>query len=199
MNTDSKEYAAYLKGHYSRFRPVYLRYVVYPRYIRELKPGPVYDIGCGNGEFLAYCGGRGIRAIGFDHSAELVATCATARLDARLVDLCSSVPEVSPQPNVVCDNVLEHLDAGSIAKLMRNANAMLADGGTLLVITPNKRGHAVDPTHKTYITRDVLSGAVQGLPLKITKAYTHPLPRAVGGLFVYNMNVWVLNKQKESE
>lgn len=55
METQGPEYLEHLKNKYHLGRSLYLTTLVYPRYLKEISPGDVWDFGCGLGEFLSYC------------------------------------------------------------------------------------------------------------------------------------------------
>ena len=159
MRSDSQQYHEYLSGKYLPGRGLYLRMLLYPKYLRELSPspaGPVTDLGCGNGAFLDYCRRRGIAATGVDSNPHLVEVCRRKGLSVTSGDILAYRPE-SPVGRAVCDNVLEHLDRGQLDAFFGNFRQVAAPRARLLVIVPGEAGYRSDPTHKTFVTPQVIA------------------------------------------
>jgi 2-polyprenyl-3-methyl-5-hydroxy-6-metoxy-1,4-benzoquinol methylase len=105
--------------------------------------GPVLDIGCGTGGFLAVIAGVADRVVGIDISAEFVGACretiARRGLTSATVELASS--ERLPHSDgyfeaVVIVDVLHHL--GDVEPTLREVRRVLKPGGDLIVFEPNK-------------------------------------------------------------
>jgi SAM-dependent methyltransferase len=197
METDSKAYHDYLEKKYLPGRSFYLRHLFYPRLFREFHPRePIVDLGCGTGEFLAACRARGWKCAGIDSNASLVNKCVAEGLDARLDDVCRlSTLKGMQLINAISDNVLEHLDGGEIAAFFGQIRLLLAPGGVLLCIVPGTSGFKRDPTHKTYIDQEFLSGALAGTGLNVAEGFFHPINSALVARLLYlNMQVFVVRR-----
>jgi 2-polyprenyl-3-methyl-5-hydroxy-6-metoxy-1,4-benzoquinol methylase len=101
----------------------------------------VLDIGCGRGEFLEILAREGIGARGVDIDPAMVERCLEKGLNVErrdaLVELEGSEP--ATLDGVFAAQLIEHLDAPSVVRLVRSAFAALRPGGVLLVESPNPR------------------------------------------------------------
>jgi len=96
----------------------------------------VFDIGCGDGGFLARATGIGWVASGIDPDPKAVANCKSRGIDVALggVDSLSSI-EGSSYDYITASHVLEHVhDPG---KMLNEAFRLLRPGGILWLDTPN--------------------------------------------------------------
>ena len=144
MRTDSEQYQQHLLKKYHRGRGLYLRFCLYPKYLRalgDLRGREIVDLGCGSGEFLNYCQSRGIPALGVDSNEHLVAQCRSLGLEVILADILTYAPGEGKQlANLVCDNVVEHLSLEEIDRFFQNLKRIVAPGGKMLVVVPGKKG-----------------------------------------------------------
>lgn len=124
----------------------------------------VLDIGCGNGEFLAILQTAGHEAVGIDIDPAMVAECRQQGLTAYEADVVAWLPTQAEQYDAIfSSNVIEHLDAKTVAALVSGAYQALRPGGLLLLGTPNPESAIVhfheywrDPTHVRLYSRQVL-------------------------------------------
>jgi len=124
----------------------------------------VLDIGCGNGEFLGMLQTAGHEAVGVDIDPAMVAACRQQGLTAYAADVMSWLPTQTGQYDAIfSSNVIEHLDAKTVAALVSGAYQALRPGGLLLLGTPNPESAIVhlheywrDPTHVRLYSRQVL-------------------------------------------
>ncbi|MGE5275990.1 MAG: class I SAM-dependent methyltransferase [Acidobacteriota bacterium] len=128
-------------------------------------PGPVLDVGCGRGEFLALLREEGIAASGIESSPVCVRLCREAGLDVEE----GSAPElVERKPKeslgaVVAFQVVEHWPAGRIFSFLARARRALRPGGVLIAETINTdslsalRAFFLDPTHVRPVPAAALS------------------------------------------
>jgi O-antigen chain-terminating methyltransferase len=108
-------------------------------YLELFTSGPVLDVGCGRGEFLALCRDAGIEARGVDLDPAMVARCREAGLDAAQADALhalAALPDGS-LGGVFSAQLIEHLPPEAFIALVRLAHAKLRPGGVLLCETPN--------------------------------------------------------------
>lgn len=117
---------------------------------------PIFDIGCGRGEWLGLLREHGMEGIGFDTNAVQIQEGQTAGLDLRLGDALEALAQAEDNSLSVISahHLIEHLPFDSVAWLTREAGRVLAPGGLLLFETPNTRNVLVgattfytDPTH----------------------------------------------------
>jgi SAM-dependent methyltransferase len=126
----------------------------YLPFLRGL-PGPVFDAGCGRGEFLRLLGEEGIAARGVEASGVAAQTCRAAGLEVREGD---AVDDLAAAPSgslgaVVAFQVVEHWPAAQTFRFLAEARRALSAGGVLIVETINTNSLSamnafyLDPTH----------------------------------------------------
>jgi SAM-dependent methyltransferase len=124
----------------------------------------VLDIGCGHGEFLQLLQEAGHEAVGIDIDPAMVNTCQALGLTAYAGD---AISWLATQPNqfdaIFSSNVIEHMDAPSVQRLIQQAHGALRPGGLLLIGTPNPESLIVqfhefwrDPTHVRLYGRQLI-------------------------------------------
>jgi SAM-dependent methyltransferase len=127
---------------------------VYLPFLENL-PGPVFDAGCGRGEFLRLLRDHGIAARGVDASGFAVDACRTGGLDVRQGDAIEALA-AAPSGSVgavVAFQVVEHWPAADTFRFLAEARRVTAPGGILIVETVNTGSLAamnafyLDPTH----------------------------------------------------
>jgi O-antigen chain-terminating methyltransferase len=118
--------------------------------------GPVVDVGCGRGEWLALLAEAGVAAYGVDTNEVVVERCRAAGLDVRTGDALAHLREVEPGSvrAVTSFHVVEHLSLDTLVGLIDAALVALQPGGVLVLETPNPTNLNVgaasfylDPTH----------------------------------------------------
>jgi O-antigen chain-terminating methyltransferase len=126
----------------------------YLPYVRGL-PGPVFDAGCGRGEFLRLLRDEGIAARGVEASSLSANACRAAGLDVTEGDAIGVLAE-TPSASlgaVVAFQVVEHWPAASAFRFLAEARRAIAPGGVVIVETVNTDSLAamnafyLDPTH----------------------------------------------------
>ena len=102
-------------------------------------PGPVADLGCGRGEFLAALGAAGTPAIGCDANAVMVARAREKGLSVDHADLFAwlSARGDASLGGITAYQVVEHLVPADLYSLVDLALRKLAPGGRLLLETVN--------------------------------------------------------------
>jgi SAM-dependent methyltransferase len=126
--------------------------------------GPVLDLGCGRGEFVALLGEAGIDARGVDADADMVAFARGEGLDVDQADAVAALDEVEDGTlgGVFAAQLLEHLPPGAIVRLLELAARKLRPGGVLIAETINPlsplalRNYFADLTHAQPLVPETL-------------------------------------------
>lgn len=201
MRTDEKQYSDYLEAKYLPGRSLYLRWIFYPKLFRALRgTEPIVDLGCGTGEFLKECRRRKRDAIGIDSNETLANRCRAQGLKVESDSICELNSLKGRQFRyAVCDNVLEHLEVHEIQRFLERVEALLEPQGTLICVVPGRMGFKKDPTHKTYVSGEVLEHLLKGSKLKIRHFYYHPFDLPAVDKYLYlNMQVFEIGRATES-
>jgi len=150
-----------------RFRPqesVRERQQIYLELLRDRER--VADLGCGRGELLDALRGEGVSAYGVEIEPDFVALLEEAGIDVVEQDAVEHLDGLEPGAvdGIVVSHVVEHLPAAALVRLVSLAADKLADGGVLIVETPNPESLLAgsvnfhrDPTHVRPIHPDTLA------------------------------------------
>jgi SAM-dependent methyltransferase len=182
--TDTAAYADRLDGvqgaWWKRFAPNPYRW-----FLRRQHLGFTLDVGCGVGRGLDYLRGDGV---GIDHNAEAVRRCRERGFTAFTADEFPSTAFATPGrfDALLSAHVIEHLDTDAADALLATYLPFVRPGGRVLLITPQERGFASDPTHVTFTDDARLAELCTGAGLLVQSRRSFPLPRAAGRWFVYN-------------
>ena len=201
MRTDEKQYSDYLEAKYLPGRSLYLRWIFYPKLFRAFQgPDTIVDLGCGTGEFLNDCRRRKRDAIGVDSNETLANRCRAQGLKVENDSICELHSLKGREfKYAVCDNVLEHLEVNQIQRFFERVGTLLAPRGTLICVVPGRMGFRKDPTHKTYVTGELLEHFLKGIKLKIRYYYYHPFNLPGVDKYLYlNMQVFEIGHAAES-
>jgi SAM-dependent methyltransferase len=157
----------------------------YRRHIRRLRLGRLLDIGCGTGRNLVHVGGAGI---GIDHNASLVEIARAGGLEAYTPDEFRLSAHAQPAEfdSLLYSHILEHMSFGEAQQLLKDYLPFLRLGGRVVMITPQERGYASDPTHVEFMDFGKVVRLADGAGLRVVQTYSFPLPRWVGKVFPYN-------------
>lgn len=124
----------------------------YLRYFRDKKR--VVDIGCGRGEFLSLMRDNGIRAEGVDIYEPYAEYCKMQGLEAACGDGADFLARTEGVDGIFVGQVVEHLKPGEIIRLCNTAYERLAEGGCIVIETPNPTSLSIytnafyiDPSH----------------------------------------------------
>jgi SAM-dependent methyltransferase len=134
-------------------------------YVDEFRDAaPVLDLGCGRGEFLSLLRDAGIDAKGVDIDADMVAYARGEGLDVEhtgAVEYLDGLAEGS-LGGIFAAQLLEHLPASMIVRVLELAGAKLRPGGLLVAETINPlspialRNYFADLTHAQPLVPETL-------------------------------------------
>lgn len=141
---------------------------------RRAPPGPILDVGCGDGALLDALVSRGRVAVGLEQGDQA----AHRRLDVRRVELIDFDDRPGTWAAVVFWHSLEHLREPRAA--VRHASSLLAPSGLLIIAVPNRaswqarwldnRWLALDlPRHLVHLPAGALVDGVRECGLKIDR------------------------------
>ncbi len=196
MKTSSQKYTKLLKQRYLPGRSVYLKYFVYPRILKRLKKGNLIDMGCGFGDFLKYLSNHGIDCFGIDSNIFHIESCNDIGVNSQMGNILY-FSEKKKFDNAVLDNVLEHLSLTEIDQFFSNIKNVLAPKGRLILIVPGLKGQSRDPTHKTYINKNLIERFALKYQMQVVEIVNLPAPfEFIGKYFYLQMRMFCLNLKK---
>lgn len=193
-STEGEDYAERLVGlqtvWWKRVLPVQAPY----RWnLRRLRPGFTLDLGCGLGRNLAHLRGNGV---GVDHNPDLVAAARARGLSAFTPEGFRSSEFAVPGrfDSLLAAHLVEHMQRPDAEAILAGYLPYVRARGRAIIITPQERGFAADPTHVEFAGFDEVRELCDALGLVVSRAYSFPFPRRLGRLFVYNEFVTVAEK-----
>jgi O-antigen chain-terminating methyltransferase len=125
---------------------------------------PVLDIGCGRGEFLGLLREAGVEARGVDLDADMVAYCRGEGLDVEQAGAIEHLESLEDGAlgGIFAAQVVEHLPAPALVRLLELAVAKLRPGGLFVAETINPlspialRNYFADLTHAQPLVPETL-------------------------------------------
>jgi SAM-dependent methyltransferase len=156
----------------------------YLPFLKDL-PGPVLDVGCGRGEFLAMLREAGVKASGVETNPLSVALGREAGLEIEEGDGIAALERraAGSLGGVVAFQVVEHWPAAATWAFLRAARRALAPGGTLIAETINTdslsalKAFFLDPTHVRPVPADALRFLAEAAGFADARIeYRAPLP-----------------------
>lgn len=154
--------------------------------LRRYRLGRTLDVGCGNGRNL---GALAEGSVGVDHNPHLVRTTRELGLEAYTSEEFFADPTLSRPGGfdaILAAHLIEHLPYDEAVSVIRSYLPMVRPGGRVVLITPQERGYASDPTHLVFTDFQALRRLSTELGLRTTRQYSFPFPRWCGKLFIYN-------------
>jgi SAM-dependent methyltransferase len=153
--------------------------------LRRLHLGRTLDVGCGIGRNLVNLDGDGV---GVDHNSDAVAMCRARGLVAYTSEEFPGSDDgtIGGFSSLLLAHVLEHMSSAEAVGLLRSYLPHVRRPGKVVLITPQERGHASDPTHAEFMDAEVLTGIATDCGLAVERSYSFPFPRRFGRLFTYN-------------
>jgi SAM-dependent methyltransferase len=125
---------------------------------------PVLDVGCGRGEFVSLLTAAGIAARGVDADADMVAFARGEGLDVEQADALAHLESLSDGSlgGVFAAQLVEHLPAAALVRLLGLVHEKLRPGGVLVTETINPlsplalRNYFADLTHAQPLVPETL-------------------------------------------
>lgn len=157
---------------------------------RLLGDRTVLDVGCGIGRCLAALPAG---SVGVDHNAHSVRICRERGLVAYTTEefLAAAGADRPLFTGLLAAHLLEHLPPGSSARVLGGYLRFLAPSACVVLICPQQRGYASDPTHTVYFDQAGLAAVCAELGLAVQEQSSFPLPAAAGRWFTHNEFVTV--------
>jgi SAM-dependent methyltransferase len=161
--------------------------------LRRLRPGFVLDVGCGIGRNLAHLDGHGV---GVDHNPASVATCRARGFTAFTAEEFAGTDYARPGTfdALLCSHVVEHMAVAEARGLLADYLPFVSAAGRVILITPQERGFASDPTHVQFADFACLEALAAEMGLRVDSRRSFPFPRVVGKVFAYNEFVVVAHR-----
>lgn len=161
--------------------------------LRRLSLGVTLDIGCGIGRNLANLPPG---SVGVDHNQESVQAARARGLAAYTTyEAQQLLPRLPTFDSLLIAHVLEHMDEGDSEALLALYLPALKQRGRVVLITPQERGFATDPTHVRFADFQRLHRLALNFGLTIKRSYSFPFPRFAGTIFPYNEFVVVAQRR----
>jgi SAM-dependent methyltransferase len=160
--------------------------------VRRLAQGRTLDVGCGLGRNLQALPD----AVGVDHNEHSIAIARQRGLTAWSTQEWPTCPDAVPASfdTMLVAHVLEHLDAAEALEVVRSYLPFLRDRARLVLICPQERGYATDPTHVRFVDDAALEATAHDLGFVPQRRLSFPFPRFAGRAFPYNEFVLVADR-----
>jgi len=164
----------------------------YKFHLRSLRPGFMLEVGCGIGRNLGFVNGNGV---GIDHNQSSVDHCRKLGFQAFSGEEFMTSKFASPGTfdSILLSHILEHMDHVARVELLKTYLPLLKPRGKVILITPQEKGQASDPTHIEMVGFEEQAALGQAFELKMLKSYSFPFLRFMGKYFIYNefVSIWL--------
>lgn len=193
MQTKDEAYKEHLEEKYLPGRDKYLQWFFFPKLVKQFTDGHILDLGFGTGGFLRFLKSKNKTFSGIDSNPFLVEEISKQGFAVTLDDITKLDTVVTPINNAITDNVLEHLDLNQIDSVFNALKQKMTTGGILVVIVPLEKGYQRDPTHKTFVNKEIMQQMCDKYNLRLKKRFYHPINLSGVGKWLYlNMQVYVI-------
>jgi SAM-dependent methyltransferase len=145
----------------------------------------VLEIGCGLGRCLSHLAPHGV---GVDHNRYSIDVCRERGFTAFTTEEFGDTEYAKPGRfgGLLAAHLIEHMPRPDAVDILGGYLGYLAPAARVVLICPQERGYAADPTHVAYTDLDGLRDIAGQLGLEVDDGLSFPLPRAAGKVFRYN-------------
>ncbi len=197
MRTEDADYArrlSTLEG--ARWKRLLNVQALYRWNLRRYHLGVTLDVGCGIGRNMAALEPG---SVGVDHNPESVAVARRRGFSALTVEEFTRSAAAAPErfDSLLVAHVLEHMGKAEGVRLLETYLPYLRSGGAVLLICPQERGFASDPTHVQWLAGSDLEDMSRAVALRPVSRRSFPLPRPAGSWFTYNESLVLARKAPE--
>ncbi len=150
-------------------------------HILEIDQKPtLLDIGCGRGEWIHKCSGKGFKSCGIELNSEMVDICKSNGLNIIQGDAISVLRELPDNSFslITCFHMVEHINFDSINEILLESKRILKEEGILVLETPSidnlsisSRLFYIDPTHINPINSDLISFMLKRIGYDMVKVF----------------------------
>lgn len=195
-DTKDKAYPELLAGKETWWKEALDVQLPYRLNLGFLDLGKVLDIGCGIGRNLRNLKSLGNHAVGVDHNEFSVKEARRRGYEAHHITEFMRKYESASEifDSLLVSHVLEHMTWADAVELLKDYLHLLVKNGKIVLITPQERGFASDPTHIEFMDITILRTILQKAGCRVERAYSFPFPRIAGRIFRYNEFVAVGRK-----
>jgi SAM-dependent methyltransferase len=167
----------------------------YRAHLRSLAPGRFLEVGCGIGRNL-FNARDFAEGLGVDHNPTSVEVAQGRGLDAMTTAqfLASDRARPGSFDTLLLSHLLEHLSPAEALRLLRDFLPFIRPGGKVILVTPQERGFASDPTHFTFFDLAACAALLAEAGVAVERQRSFPFPRWAGRVFTYNEFVTVGRK-----
>lgn len=150
--------------------------------------GPVLDIGCGRGEFVAHLNEMGLSAYGIDMDIDAVEMGQAAERRVTKAEAFAHLPDLADNSlaAVTLIQVIEHFEFPDLIRLFRLAHQKLREGGFIVAETINptclfalSNWYLLDPSHRTPLHPQMTEFLLEQAEFEqVSIRFLHPIPEA---------------------
>lgn len=156
----------------------------YAIHMRRVVAGETLEVGCGIGRVLNFAPDR---IVGVDRNAESVQVCRQRGLQAYLPDeFMQRFAGRQPFQTMVLSHVVEHMTLQEAIEVVQAYMPYMRHDARLVLVAPQERGFASDPTHIEFMDFPKLAHICAGTGFNVLKSYSFPFIRSLGRSYIYN-------------
>ncbi|WP_219923873.1 class I SAM-dependent methyltransferase [Nocardioides campestrisoli] len=185
-STRGEDYAARLvKKQNARWKQVLDVQRPYRWNLSRLGLGRTLDVGCGIGRNLANLSPE---SVGVDHNAASVQIARERGLRAMTTEefRASELGRPGAFDSLLASHLLEHVSEAVADEILAEYLPAVRSGGQVVLICPQERGYASDPTHIRWCDLSTLRAHLERHGLVVERTQSFPFPRFLGKAFIYN-------------
>lgn len=156
--------------------------------LQRVCEGEVLEIGCGIGRNLRNLNGR---ILGVDPDTASITMAKASGLPAMTIEEFHQMQLNRPRTfgTLLFSHVLEHVTDEECDRLFVQYLPYLTPRGRVVVECPQEVGYRSDATHIEWMDFPAIARRLERNGITVERQYSHPFPRPVGKVFVYNQFV----------